>query len=211
MKTFLYATFAIMLLGCSSDENNIEPTTPPPATTQISDSNFEQALIDLGFDNELDGSILTSSAEVVDELIIDDKNISDLSGLQDFINLYNLSANGNNLSSVNVSSNTQLKFIFLDDNSLDAINVQNLPELEKLSLSNNMISVLNVDNIVTLQQLMVDGNSISQINVSTNTNLNVLDTRNTNISCIKVNNDQLANIPSGWDKDDSASYNTSCN
>lgn len=210
MKKLLSFALIIVLVSCSSDDNETG-NQQPPARTTISDANFEQALIDLGFDNTLDGSVLTSSIQLVSDLVIDNKGISNLNGLQDFTNITNLSANGNSLSSVNVSSNTQLKFIFLDDNNLSGINVQNLPDLEKVSVSNNNISTIDVSTIITLQQLIVDGNNLMQLDVSTNPNLNILDSRDNNISCIRVSGDQFANIPSGWNKDDTTTYGITCN
>ena len=55
--------------------------------TIILDLNFEQALIDLGYDNVLDNSITTNSIDTVTTLELAGKNISDLTGLEDFIAL----------------------------------------------------------------------------------------------------------------------------
>lgn len=211
MNKYLFILAIVMAFSCSSDDSSTNNNQPPPATTAISDSNFEQALIDLGFDDTIDGSVLTASLALITDLIIDNKNIASLNGLQDFINLSNLSANGNVLTSVDVSANTKLKFIFLDDNNLSAINVQGLLELEKVSVSNNGISAININGISTLQQMMIDGNGISQLDVSTNSSLNILDTRDTDISCITVSINQLNNIPNGWMVDNTTSYSTDCN
>jgi len=211
MKKYLHSVILLVIMACASDDNPTVNNDPAPATTAITDTNFEQALIDLGYDNVIDGSVLTSSIELITDLIIDNKEISNLTGLQDFVNLSNLSANGNSIANVNVSANTKLKFIFLDENNLSSINVQNLPELEKVSVSNNNITTINVSDITTLQLLILDGNEISQLNVATNTSLNTLDTRNNNINCIEVSNNQLANTPSGWVIDNTTIYNTNCN
>lgn len=200
-----------MAFSCSSDDSTSDNDPNPPATTTIADSNFEQALIDLGLDNELDGRVLNSNIESIMNLIIDNKNITNLSGLQGFTSLYTLSANGNAINSINVTTNSKLKFIYLDNNDLSGINVQGLSMLEKLSLNNNMISSINVNGISTLQQLMINGNSVSQLNVSTNTELTVLDTRNSDITCITVSDNQLNNIPNGWTVDNTTSYSTDCN
>ena len=58
--------------------------------TMIPDPNFEQALIDLGIDNVLDGSVSTSNINTVTELNVNSMNISDLTGIEDFTSLINL-------------------------------------------------------------------------------------------------------------------------
>ena len=73
-----------LLYACSSDDATVESTQPasnnnndPVAErTLITDSAFEQALIDLGFDDVIDGSILKSSAESVVNLVINELDIS---------------------------------------------------------------------------------------------------------------------------------------
>jgi len=49
-------------------------------TTHVPDNNFEQALIDLGYDDELDDYVLTANISGVTELIVSSKSISDLTG-----------------------------------------------------------------------------------------------------------------------------------
>ena len=76
--------------------------------TLIPDSNFETALINLGYDSILDGEINTSSINNIDTLTLMYKNINDLTGIEDFTNLTVLNCDQNNLTSLNVSSNINL-------------------------------------------------------------------------------------------------------
>ena len=211
MKNLFVFGLILVLFSCSSDDNQPQSNPTPPARTTISDSNFEQALIDLGIDDTLDGSVLKSSVINVTELVLNNKNISSFDGIQDFEKLYNFWANDNSLSTLNLSANTKLKFIYVDNNNISSINVQNFPELEKLSFINNNISNVDISNNSALQQLIINGNNFSQLDVSSNPDLNILDTRNNNIGCIKVSDDQFANIPNTWDKDNSTIYSTTCN
>ena len=55
--------------------------------TYIPDDNFEQSLIDLGYDDVLDDSVLTSNIENVLMLDVSDKNISDMTGINGFSSL----------------------------------------------------------------------------------------------------------------------------
>ena len=74
--------------------------------TFIPDSNFEQALIDLGYDSApLDSFIPTANISNLTNLDVSLKNISDLTGIEDFINLTFLDCSENLLSNLNISQN----------------------------------------------------------------------------------------------------------
>ena len=77
-------------------------------TTAVPDPNFEQALIDLNYDNVIDGSVLTANINTVTSLHVSYKNISDLTGIEDFTALEELSCGFNSLTSLDVSSNLNL-------------------------------------------------------------------------------------------------------
>ena len=61
--------------------------------TYVPDDKFEQALIDMGYDTTLDDSVLTANISGVTSLEVSSKEISDLTGIQDFIALTNLECN----------------------------------------------------------------------------------------------------------------------
>ena len=77
--------------------------------TYVPDDNFEQRLIDLFFDDVLDDYVLTENISSVEELYICCSNISDLTGIEDFINIKTLDCNFNpDLLSLDLSNNTEL-------------------------------------------------------------------------------------------------------
>ena len=55
-------------------------TDIPLTYTNIPDDNFEQALIDLGYDDTLDDYVLTENISSVTSLAVGDKDISNLQG-----------------------------------------------------------------------------------------------------------------------------------
>ena len=69
--------------------------------TQIPDPGFEQALIDLGIDSEgvLDGQVLTSDIENVEELLFNGKSFMNLIGLEKFTSLKTLELLGCSIGS----------------------------------------------------------------------------------------------------------------
>ena len=84
--------------------------------TSIPDQNFEQALINFGYDDVIDGKVLTANINSVDSLYLYGKNISDLTGIEDFTALTHLSCMNNKLTSLDVSNNTALSNLFCDGN-----------------------------------------------------------------------------------------------
>ena len=90
-------------------------------TTYVSDDNFEQALIDLGYDDALDGYVLTENISGVTSLDVRDKGISDLTGIEDFKALEELSCQDNELTVLDVSNNTALTTLYTYNNDLTAL------------------------------------------------------------------------------------------
>ena len=77
--------------------------------TMIPDANFEQALINLGYDNSpINGSVNTALINTVTYLFIPNSNISDLTGIEDFTALTGLNCYYNSLTSLDISQNTNL-------------------------------------------------------------------------------------------------------
>ena len=99
--------------------------------TYVPDDNFEQALINLGVDSVIDDYVYTSSIDTVTVLYVNNKNISDLSGIEDFISLRELFCYTNQITTLDLSNNSQLFEVSCGSNDLSYINVKigNLPTL----------------------------------------------------------------------------------
>ncbi len=103
-------------------------------TTAIPDSNFEQALIDLNIDSDgiINGQVLTSDINTVISLDVSNKNISDLTGIEDFISIVILNVYVNNLTAINLSSNSLLEEFYGGNNNLNVLNIGQNTLLKKL-------------------------------------------------------------------------------
>ncbi len=210
----------IVMFSCSSESNDDMPMNndnsgggqqEEPARTAIVDPAFEAALVALNFDNEVDGSVLTANIENVTSLVLNEQGISDISGIEDFVNLENLWINDNLLESLPIATNSKLKFIFADFNQISSINITSLPDLEKVSLIDNALESINVSNNFALQQLVVPGNQLTALDVSSNAALTILNAVNNPLTCVQVSSSQQSNIPADWEIDPDDSYSTNCN
>jgi len=217
MSPYKYLTMALLLsfgFSCSSDDNSnnnsIDNSADPVAKTAIPDPVFEQYLIDNSIDDVLDGEVTTASLASVVTVILDDLNITNLSGIEDFVNLDNLWLQNTNLTNLNVSSNVLLKFLYFDNNNISNIDVSRLNSLEKLSFINNNVQSINVSSNPNLQILEISGNNILNLDISSNGELFTLKTSNNPLTCIQVSPEQLNNIPINWETDIDDEYALDC-
>nr|AOE13771.1 BNR repeat domain protein [uncultured bacterium] len=93
--------------------------------TYIPDDNFEQALINLGYDFVLDDNIETIAIDSITSLYINGLGIVDLTGIASFISLKDLFCYSNQLTVLNLSNNTQLFEVSCGSNLLTYIDVRN--------------------------------------------------------------------------------------
>ncbi len=170
-------------------------------TTHISDTNFEQALIDLGYDDVLDNSVITANINTLTELDITSKSISDLTGIEAFIALKNLSCSDNNLTSLNTNSintleyldcsnnnltslniNSGLKYLYSSSNNLSNLDISQAIALQTISCTNNNLSVLNTSSNTSLEKLLVSSNNLTSLNIEANTALKLLSCSSNNLT-----------------------------
>jgi len=122
----------------------------PEGYTYVPDDNFEQALIDLGYDDVLNDFVLTENISGVTTLDVNVKEISDLTGIEDFTALTNLQCGSNSLTSLDVSANTALTYLECNGNQLTSLDVSNNTELTTLKCYNNELTSLDVSSNTAL-------------------------------------------------------------
>ena len=162
--------------------------------TLIPDPNFEQALIDLGIDSDgvVNGQVLTSDIETVVALDVRFKNINDLTGIEDFAALEELELRGNNLTTLDMSGNTQLRVLNCLANPLLTINVTQNLLLESLDLSVlHRLDEIDLSQNINLETLIMNGCWIKSIDLSHNINLKNLYAEGSDLLEIDLSNNLL--------------------
>ena len=137
--------------------------------TSIPDPNFEQFLEDNGMGDGVagNGQVLTVNIENVTEMIIPPYDISDLTGIQDFVSLETFSCAINPVTQLNLSQNTHIKILgFLRMFMLDNVDVSMLHELEELHLYQNLFNSVSLGFHPNLRVVDVSENSLVSIDVS---------------------------------------------
>ncbi len=154
--------------------------------TYVPDNNFEQTLIDLGYDDVLDDYTLKNNISDISLLNISGKGIEDLTGIEDFESLETLYFHNNNITSIDLSNNINLTFLQGFSNN----NLQNIvfPELiEFIDISNNSLESLNLSSNINLKSLYNHGSLLSFIDLTNNDILEDLTLdRNPNLECVQI-------------------------
>src|SRR5690554_2228417 len=151
--------------------------------TYIPDPLFEQELINKNIDSAgvLNGHVLTSDALAVTSLMIYDvignngEYISDLTGIEAFINLESLIVSTTMIEELNVSTLVNLKYLDCLDNALTSVDVSNNILLEYLDITSggdlfpfNGFSEIDLSNNPNIHTLKASG--VSKINLNNNNN-----------------------------------------
>ncbi|PNQ75076.1 hypothetical protein C1T31_02775 [Hanstruepera neustonica] len=169
--------------------------------TAIPDANFEQALITFGYDSEgtLDGQILTADANGASgSLAFAGQNISDITGIEAFINIDGLNMSYNPINvGVDLTSNTLLTSVnFEECNSLPSLTITNLTALQVLNIFGTAITTLDVSTNTALADITARNGSLTSLDLSANTNIVAVNVRNCNLSSLDMRNGNNANVTS---------------
>ncbi|MDC1049073.1 BspA family leucine-rich repeat surface protein [Flavobacteriaceae bacterium] len=106
--------------------------------TYIPDQNFEQALVDAGYDTTIDTYIDDSRMLGVTQLDLSNKQIADFTGLEEFVNLTDLNLSGNTITSVPLVNLNQLTTLNLSSTGLTELDLSQNSNITSLDLSGNI-------------------------------------------------------------------------
>jgi hypothetical protein len=165
--------------------------------TSIPDPNFEQALIDLGYDDVIDGQVVTDNIDDIIVLEVNESGINDLTGIEDFTALEDLSCYINNLSTIDISNNLALKRIDIRENlPLTALDVSSNLNLEYILMSSPLISSVDLSNNPNLKEFYSRGenSNLTSVDVTNNPLLESLRVRSNSISELDLSNNPLLYI-----------------
>ena len=157
--------------------------------TYVPDDNFEQALINLGYDTFLDDYVTTASINTINTLDVNNMNIASLIGIEDFIGLKYLYCGLNQLTSLDLSNNINLENLHCPENTIATIDFSNSVSIMHVNCENNQIYSLDISQNSLLGHLELKDNNLFFLNLKNGAN-NLLNhmrvTDNPNLTCISV-------------------------
>jgi Leucine-rich repeat (LRR) protein len=202
---FLLVLFILLLTGNSYAQSG---------ETYVPDNAFEQALIDLGYDDVLDDYVVTDSVSQIADLTIFNNGISSLEGIEDFegletlncannlitnldlsynLNLIELNCSSNSIEGANlkVSGNTNLKKLFCSDNLITNLNLTENMQLEALEFTNNLIVTIDLSQNDSLKTIKASNNRLTSLNISAQIGLEELEASKNQLKALDVNSNKI--------------------
>ena len=157
--------------------------------TLIPDTNFEKALIGLGYDSgPLDNRVPTANINTITFLDVSDTNIVDLTGIEDFVALDTLYCQKNNIDTLDLSDNLNLTSLLCWGNQLTNLNVSRNTRLMALSCGRNLLETLDVSNNTVLNELFCFKNQLTTLDLSKDTLLRTLQCNDNQLICLNLKN-----------------------
>lgn len=151
--------------------------------TYVPDDNFEQELINLGYDSgPLDDYVLTSNIDTIERLDIENKNISDMTGIQDFVSLTYLDCSDNYFLKIDVNKLTKIETLICGAGNLNDLDITNNILIKFLSVNDSKLSSINLTNNINLEHLVIYGNNLSVLDISKNHKLRLLGCSSNNLT-----------------------------
>lgn len=162
----------------------------------IPDVNFKNALLNHSpaIDTNNDGIICQDEAEAITNLDVSNKNISDLTGVEAFINLTALNCGSNNLTNIDLSNNTDLTILNIRENNFSSIDLSQLTDLVVLSAFGNSLTTIDVSNNLLLEDFSVGMSNLTQLDLSNHIHLTQIDCYNNNLTSLNLANGYNNNL-----------------
>ena len=153
----------------------------------VPDKTFREYLLKQ-FDKDGNGVLTPAERYAVTEIDVENKYISNLSGIQFFPNLKVLNCGHNRLTKLDVSENTVLQELVCWENQLTSLDVSKNTELTYLKCSYNRLTELDVSKNTELTYLDCGYNRLTELDVSQNTKLTELYFVSNKITSLQADN-----------------------
>jgi len=182
--------------------------------TYIPDSIFEEELISMGFDDQLDNYVVTANLDQIGAFGIEATNLgmdengdniwtdrlTSLAGVEALPNLEFLQLVGNDLDSINLTQNPVLKYFYANFNQFKSVNTSYNTLLNTISIDGNGADVvLDFTNNPNLVNLSVPTCDLTELDLSENPNIEFLDLYNNQLTnIVTLNMPNLREVRLQW-------------
>lgn len=194
----LLAALVLLSTGCSKNEETTDITDILVITDDLCNKMDDLVFMKYCYDNfdvNQDGKLSRNEANAVKVIKMFSKNSSSqfyalksLKGIDSFPNLIELDCTGTSLESVNLSKNTKLEIIDIDETKITSIDVSKCTELKELGISGTKISQLNLTKNTKLEDLYAYNSGLTSIDVSKCPELKYLNLGRTKVTDLDISN-----------------------
>ena len=197
MKT--YYIIALLFLSVISHAQivDIPDTNLKNALVNLSTANLGNSVFEIA-DTNGDGEIQITEAQTVSNLLLEQQNIMDTTGLEAFLILEGLIIDDNPLSSLDVTQNANLIGLSCSLTELTTLNVTQNPNLVSLDCGGVFLTEMDVTQNPNLKYLGCYGNTISTLDLTQNPEIETLYLDANNLTSLDLsNNTKLKKLWSG--------------
>lgn len=167
MKKIILAVLVCSLFSCELSENKKSLNKK----VAIYDNNFERKLIELKYDDIIDGYVSKDGIKYCRFLDLSALGLFDLKGIEAFDSLRKLNVSNNQLTSIDLSKNTELVEINIGYNQLTSIDLSKNTGLVEINIEYNQLTSIDLSKNTKLVNLNVSDNQLTSIDLSKNTKL----------------------------------------
>ena len=147
-----------------------EPASDGAGGVPIDEAHFPDAVfraeVSKDFDTDNDGSLSDEEIAEAQYIIVIDKNVASLQGIEFLTAATILYCRGNSLTSLDLSRNTALTIVDCSGNQLTSLDASGCPALEKLFCEGNRLTSLDLSRNTALKILTCDENQLTDLDVS---------------------------------------------
>lgn len=137
----------------------------------IPDNGFLDGLIAAGVDANNDGLISYQEAEETRSIVLPPSGVTDLAGLEAFVNLDSFSITLNPLSGIDLSLNSKLRYLEVTSCELSSLDLSENRALEVLICGRNLLEEIDVTHNLSLVTLVCNNNLFTGLDLAVNTTL----------------------------------------
>ncbi len=152
--------------------------------TYVPDDNFEQELINQGYDTVLDDYVLTANINTLTILNVAGESIADLTGIEDFSSLEQLFCDNNQLATINLSPLADLMYLDCDGNQLTTLDISLNLKLGGLTCAFNQIQSISLND--SLEILHCHNNQLDTLNFNNHEKIEIIGCENNNLTSLIV-------------------------
>jgi len=187
-NSFNPTSTSIVMNGISNSSSGNYVVGEMYPIVNIPDGNFKLQLvsnpsINTNGDTEIQ---VSEAAAYTGAILVDNKNIASLTGIEAFTQITSLNCSTNQLTSLDVTNNTLLQSLNCAGNSLTSLNVSNNSALTTLWCFLNPISTLDLADNILLTDLSISNTNITSINLANNTAMTRLVLENNQFTSLDV-------------------------
>ena len=150
----------------------IFPIKPADAATgvDLNSTNFPnssfRSYVKSNYDGNKDNKLSATEIENATYIDVSYKNIDSLKGIEYLTSLITLDCRGNQLTSLNVASNTNLVELYCSENQIGSLSLSNNKELIHFQCENNALTTLNLTANTKLEDVYCGGNELTTLSIN---------------------------------------------